>query len=506
MTTTTAATRAALDEYRKQVNLLKDASEAFKAAKREQKPAKVSDYEREFLKTLFSREKLQNAVQDAKSNIVVTDLTEIDELDNSLRDKAEILYRYSWINLSILRDGDKNKTPDWWWQLDSTLVNASWKHLKTRGGIVQLVLSVVFIAVAVLIASPIIQTLFDAATEFVSSHIQEVGLEMVSLAAFVVQLLLSARIAFAFAGSLSREVNRWLLRRDETKRRIANYFLPINPVLVGSLLFSLILLGVVAVTTIVIRELQSGEGRLGSTIDLAAGREINSFLGEGSDYTNYTLLLGLQAEDRGDYEVARSYYREALIQTPSALVAYYRLSRLYLEQRVDPDKSSEQLQYIALDLLDAALRHVQESKAETDVEVLRATYALNSVENIAQMEFLLRVTRAEVFLNLGQPSGARLEIGDAEVVMRNNPQRFAASTEIEEPTGTAIPVTEFHYVNAKALTALWEAADAASAESYRSAALEAWQIVERLADPRLGRERLWRLEANENIARLRESS
>jgi tetratricopeptide (TPR) repeat protein len=449
---------------------------------------------KEYLDLLYSRDELEQSIRCYKvtSGDLMTQIADADQALRKLTNDILDVYRLDFREWQHTREP---KSSLWWWHLDEERFGDDhWEHNALRPVIYTLLaFAIIYLSLGELVsvADRISNFLINI---FARSNLANMGLDLLTIGTFLVQILVGGRISLIFARRLTKAINRLVQRYDGRRRWLISKLFPVTELFIGTLLFVAILLLVsrVAVDSIgaklrtTINQTGKSISERQNLLDLAAT------LDPTADRPLELTHIGLNYEEIGDYEQAIHAYEQALSAEPSLLVTSYLLAHLYAEQGIESPVESKR---VALVILDRAVSAVEDSTLSHDDLYLRSAYY------VPQFQYLLRVTRARVFFNMQEINAAIYDLSYAERIARNpaNEALFirwdnkpASDIVPAEGMPVPIPVTELYYLRAQASSLLF----AQSSEPvYQRDACEYWAHVIQLANNRVGREVIWNTEA-----------
>lgn len=460
---------------------------------------------KEYLDVLYFRDQLEDAIRkhQVTTGEMMTQIAEQDEKLRQLTNRILSVYCLDFDEWTHTRQPDPSL---WWWNLDNERFNTEqWRQNPIRlifYTVLALLLIYWNLGVLVSIADRVSNFLIGV---FARSNLANIGLDLLTVGAFLVQIVVGGRISLIFAERLTDAINHWVRRYDWHGRRVLTLLAPVTSLFVGTLLF-------VALLFLISIAVEGVGQQLRMTIDDADKSiserltllDLASTLDPSTSRPVDLTRIGIGYEEIGDFEQAQQAYEQALSAEPSLTVTSYLLANLYAETRHESADEMDAINRAALRILDRALNAIEDQKVgKLTLEQLR----LSDDDYVPQFEYLLLLTRAKVFFNMGEYGAALDDLIRAERVAVDYDALFIRvdnkpESEIIVPDGMPIPirVTELYYVQARTCSLLLERTDA---PAYRDCALLNWTQVTQLADPRIGREVIWNTQAGAERSALR---
>lgn len=485
-----------------------------------EKSATGEELEVAFGNLLNARDTLQTEITRV-TDIEGDQLVKIAQMDAKLRQLGFSVFRRHFIDMRIWR---KVRMPDdqenWWWEIDKELYGL----IKDRTSPIR---SLIYAALALLIIYWNIDFIIDTGGKIASWFLnvfsrvnaQQYGLDVITVVAVVAQIAFSGGLSARINQRITKLINRFLTRTRDEIRPVTIILVPVSRFFIGTLIFVGIISAIGHLLPLLSRQLGESVSKIEQPLTSSESvLATSALLDPNVDYAVGLTRLGIQNQDVGDGERARTLYEQAIGSVPDLIVADYRLANIY----VDTDVKDVALQMKGIQLIDhsiQALDHYQtilsqdmtpqERKQKQD-ELLH-DLRLTDESYIYRFNVLLLITRARAFMNLGQPAGALVDLADAERIVNDYPELFvrpelpeAESTITEEATPDAplqqvtvpLRIPELYYLTAKAYDQRFSSSQSLV---YKKRADKYWLLLTQVVERRIGTERLWALEAQDRI-------
>lgn len=438
-----------------------------------------------------SRETLEIRIN-AATHLDGPQLLSIAALDTRLREAATRVLRSQYVDMTLWRKvRTNNQLGGWWWQLDREIFGL----VDTRTLSFQSTLYLV-IALALFLLS--LGAIFETAGtlgrlvlrtfQFVSAD--DLGVDVITIVGVAAQLVLGGGIAYRSTRRTSNGLNQFLATRKGVVRPIAVRLLPLSRFLVGTIIFvSLIFFTRYIALPELSRQLELQntliEQPIGSQKEFL---DTQNLLDPSRDYAAELARLGLRAEQIGDLEDARQLYEQSLSSAPNLIVAWYRLADLNTRQYAN-DPTQQRAVIVSLD---STLRTLEQFRNQTDGAITLENLRLREANDAIRYQVLLLTIRARAFYNIGEMEAALFDLREAEDLVESNSALFITPANKDDDLPRRVRITELYYLAARANTQLYEET---GVNRRRNEANRYWDAVLQIANPNLGSERMWSLEA-----------
>ena len=458
---------------------------------------KKGEVEKHLSTALEARSRIQKALEDEHP---VNNIMSVFENDDVLVKMGNKLVYEHKINMYRWRGSTGiNDSTYWWWYIDHSPISSIFWLMTT---LFLFIFSLPFIIDGVNSVSSVMIQIFSTA------GIEDFVFDTLPLLGAFFQLGVGGSISLALTRRFRTEFNQFVVKRllETNARLMLRHILPITS---PPIIFSTFILTIL-VTNLVILPLlgsyytqQAQNDILRGSVNSATNNISIAMATNLSTYANTLTLIGQEYESIGQNEEAIDAYQQALREDATMLPARYLLANLLLDNGQPQD---------AIVILDVGIYQLtSHERDELDITVLDNDDSFVIQRLRIQYKYLLLVTRARAFLQLGSARAAMTDLLEVRDLIGENEDLFITPRDLEVEDSTSnlneqILSLSYHYYYALANEALELEAlqfnQTNVASSYRIEAENAWEIVIQLSDERSNdyQARLWNIEANQRLS------